>query len=238
METKELEDLVIAFKEYRDLLIPIQSGLKNFTDSFDGLKLNLENMNNLFEGDINGKLDKLYTTLYSQSQKATDLSTRINTFIMNTDKYTETINKLTNKFSQIELTLTKINEIEAKAESQIKILDNVLQEKKINYNIKDLQKSLESYNNNVQKVSEFINVDVAEKLKENSDKIQQIKNDNNNIKELIENQTKDISTLIEYYKSTTDLIKTSVSKEGVNEEYLFEILDKWAISRKVKVKQK
>lgn len=236
MENKEIKELVEVFKGYRDLLLPIQSGLNNFVESFDGLKINLEKMDQLFDGDINGKLDKIYNTLYTQAQKSTDLSSRIDSFTKGSDKYSDNISKLSYKLENINQTLVKIEELESKAEEQIKKLDEIIQEKKINYNIKDLQKSLENYNVNVQKVSEFINKDVAEKLKENNEKILQIKNENNDIKRLIENQAKDIGALIEYFKTTSELLKHGVMKEDVNEEYLFEILDKWAISRKIKKK--
>ena len=33
METKDLKDLVDVFKDYRDLLLPVQSGLADFIDS-------------------------------------------------------------------------------------------------------------------------------------------------------------------------------------------------------------
>ena len=236
MGEKELNELVSIFKGYRDLLLPIQKSLNDFVESFGGLKTNLEGMNQLFEGDINGKLDKIYTTLYSQSQKSTDLSSRIDVFVKNTDKHLETITKLSTKLESIEQSLNRINELEAVAEGQIKKLDDIIQEKKINYNVKDLQRSLESYNINVQKVSDFINKDVAEKLKENNEQMLQLKNENTEIKALIENQSKDIVTMIEYFKATGEYIKTPVEEEGINEEYLFEILDKWAVSRKIKIK--
>lgn len=236
MGEKELSELVNIFKEYRDLLLPIQKSLNDFAESFGGLKTNLEGMNQLFEGDINGKLDKIYSTLYAQSQKSIDLSSRIDVFVKNSDKHLDTISKLTTKLENVEQSLVKINELEAIAEGQIKKLDDIIEEKKINYNVKDLQRSLESYNINVQKVSDFINKDVAEKLKENNDKILQVKNENAEIKALIENQSKDLIALIEYFKVTGEYIKTTVEQEGVNEEYLFEILDKWAASRKIKIK--
>ena len=236
MGEKELNELVSIFKEYRDLLLPIQKSLNDFAESFGGLKNNLEGMNQLFEGDINGKLDKIYNTLYSQSQKSTDLSSRIDVFVKNSDKHLDTITKLTAKLESVEQSLLKINELEAIAEGQIKKLDDIIEEKKINYNVKDLQRSLESYNINVQKVSYFINKDFAEKLKENNDKILQVKNENVEIKALIENQSKDLNTMIEYFKVTGEYIKIAVEQEGVNEEYLFEILDKWAVSRKIKIK--
>ena len=234
METKDLKDLVDVFKDYRDLLLPVQSGLADFIDSYDGLKINLEKVNELFDGDINGKLDKIYSTLYLQSQKSTDLSSRIDLFLKNTSKYADGISHITVEMENVQESLEKIKELESKAEEQIKKLDSIIQDKKINYNLKDLQKLLENYNSNVQKVSDFINKDVADQLKSNNEKIQEIKNENIEIKNMLENQSKDIETLIGYFKTTSELLKNSVIKEDVNEEYIFTILDKWALNRKVK----
>ena len=236
METNDLNELIEVFKEYRELLIPLQSGLKSFAETFSGLKLNLEEVSQVFDSDINGKLDKIYSTLYAQAQKSTDLSSRIDVFVKSSDRYTDVVSKISSRLESMESSIAKINELEAKAAEQIKKLDAVLEEKKINYNVKDLQKSLESYNFNVEKVSQFINEDVALKLKENNDVIVQLKADNNNLKALVESQTNDIKSLVEYFRITSDTIKNTVTAEGVNEEYIFAILDKWALSRKVKIK--
>ena len=40
------------------------------------------------------------------------------------------------------------------------------------------------------------------------------------------------------YVSSNELLKKIVEKNDVNEEYIFDILDKWAESRKVKTKRK
>ena len=43
--------------------------------------------------------------------------------------------------------------------------------------------------------------------------------------------------LVETYKSSNELLKKIVEKQDVNEAYIFDILDKWAEERKVKIKK-
>ena len=233
----EIKELTQTFKEYRDMIIPIQTNLFDFVNSFTQIKDDLLKMDTLFEGDINGKLDTIYKTLASQAQKSTDLASKVSEFISKTDKFSSDITKLTNLFDQAEKKLTQINEIEQKAEAQIKKLDEIIEEKKINYNVKELQRSLETYNINVQKISDFINKDVIDKIKENSDKLNQVKRDNDELKTMVQTQSTDLNSLLETFKETNKLLNKTVMEENVNEEYIFDILDKWALQRKVKIKK-
>ena len=45
-----------------------------------------------------------------------------------------------------------------------------------------------------------------------------------------------LDKLSETYKETNALLRKIVEKEDVNEAYIFDVLDKWAQSRKVKIK--
>ena len=232
----ELKDFVEIFNGYRKTLLPVQESLHSFVETYDGLKTDLGKMSDLFDGDINGKLDSILNSLKQQSQKSVDLSSRIDLFLNKTNKYIVDLTNINSLFETANEKLTSINDIETQTENQLKKLDEIIEDKKINYNIKDLQKSLDIYNSNVEKMSEFINKDVAEKLNQNSDKILNLKQENENLKKLIEYQNTSINELCEMFKSTNEILSNIVQKESVNEEYIFDVLDKWAISRKDKIK--
>ena len=89
----------------------------------------------------------------------------------------------------------------------------------------------------VQKVSEYINKDVAETLKNSSDKIKEIHDKNISIYEAIVEEKSSIDKLVDSYNASNKLLKKIVEDNDVNEEYIFEILDKWALDRKVKTKK-
>ena len=133
--------------------------------------------------------------------------------------------------------ISTLNEIEKKAQEQIRRLDELIEEKKINYNVKDLERALDSYNNNVQKVSDFINKDVAQSLNETSKKVDAIKKDSEELARQLKDENKTVDELIMTYKTTNKLLQNTIEKEGVNEEYIFAILDKWANERGVKTKR-
>ena len=115
--------------------------------------------------------------------------------------------------------------------------NSINKEKKINYNVKDLERALDSYNNNVQKVSDFINKDVAQSLNETSKKVDAIKKDSEELARQLKDEHTTVDELIMTYKTTNKLLQNTVEKEGVNEEYIFAILDKWANERGVKTKK-
>lgn len=237
MDNNEVKALVDAFKGYRDLLIPVQNSLHDFAATYGSMKDDIGKLNAAFEGDIQGNLEKIYKNLSRQAEQAADLSSRIDQFVKVTAKYGQDFSRLLSSLEKIEEKLQAVNDLEARAEEQIGKLDAILEEKKKNYNVKELQKTLESYNANVQKVSEFINKDVAESMAENYKKLEGIKTGNDYLSKKMEEQNTSVTNLLNTYLGTNELLKRIVEKSDVNEAYLYETLDKWAEDRKVKVKK-
>lgn len=229
----DVRALIDAFRAYRDLLGPIQESLHEFASTYDFLKKDIDKLNAAFEGDIQGNLEKIYKNLSRQAEDASDLSARIDQFVKVTGKYTSDFARLVGMLEKIEEKLKAVNEVEARAEEQLGKLDAILEEKKRSYNVRELQKTLETYNANVQKVSEFINKDVAESLSENYKKLDAIRHGNETLAKLIESENARMDALLETYKATSELLKKAVEKEDINEAYIFDILDKWATERKV-----
>ena len=143
-----------------------------------------------------------------------------------------------NMFDSIEGKISSVNELEQKAEEQISKLDTIIEEKKRSYNLKDLEKSLDNYNANLQAVGDFINKEIAENIVQNTRSIQSIKDGSDNIAKRLEEEKKSIDDLISTYASSNELLKKIAQKQDVNEEYIFDILDRWAEDRKVKRKKK
>ena len=152
-------------------------------------------------------------------------------------KYTEEVDKLISTFEGIETRIKSVNEIEAKAEAQISKLENIIEEKKKSYNLKELERSLESYNTNLQAVGDFVNKDIAENLVSNSKMIQSIKDGSENIVVKLKEEKKSIDELMQSYKTSNDLLKKIVENNDVNEEYVFDIIDRWAETRNIKIKK-
>ena len=237
MDNNDVKTLVEAFRGYRDLLSPIQVSLSDFTETYEQMRGDIERLNSSFSGDLKGNLESIYKNLSMQADKAADLSNRIDQFVRVTGKYTSDINKLAIALEKAEKSLTAVNELETRAEEQIGKLDAILEEKKKNYNVKELQRNLENYNENVQKVSEFINKDVAEALTQSNKKLEEIRSGNENLTKRIEEENKNLENLLESFEATGTFIKKAVDGNTVNESYVFDIIDKWAEDRKVKRKK-
>lgn len=237
MDNKDMQSLINTFKEYRDLLTPLQNNLQSFADTYHSLRTDIEKINIAFEGDIKGNLEEIYKTLSSQAEKATDLSSRIDKFIDLSNSYTKNINKFISVFERVAERMEAVHQIEVKAEEQIGKLDAIIEEKKKSYNVRDLQRSLSSYNENVQKISEFINKDIAQSINQNHEKLSQIKNDNENIIDILVQENSSLEILLNHNQTTNDLLKKIIENKDVNEEYIFDIIDNWAANRKVKTKK-
>jgi chromosome segregation ATPase len=237
MDQNEVKILIETFKSYRDLLTPIQSNLNDFIATYSGVQSDLDRLNQAFSGDARGSLDKIYRTLSSQAEKASDLATQIDKFMRMSGKYTEDISKLLNTVEKVADKLENISELETKAETQLGKLESILDEKRKSYNVKELQRTLENYDDNVRKMNEFINKDVAEKVADSNQKINAVKSGSEALMKNISNQKGSIEELTSTYRETNRLLKQIVEKDDVNEQHLYEVLDKWAETRRVKIKK-
>ena len=238
MENSEVNALIDAFIGYREMLVPIQNDMHDFLETYDALKNDVEKIDKAFSGDVQGKLTEIYKILSSQAEKSEALTRKVDEFLKSTSKYTEEVSKLMGMFESIQTKISAVNEIETKAEEQISRLDDILEEKKRNYDLKDLKNSLDKYNANLQSVSEFINKDVAENIVENTKTIQEIKSGNSNVVTHLMEEKSSIEELSKNYVETNALLKKILEKNDVNEEYIFDIMDKWAEERRVKTKSK
>jgi len=237
MDNNEVTALITVFKEYRDLITPIEQNLREFSYSFDSIKDDIKNLNDSFDGSLQSKLDKIYNELSSQADKAKTLAGQVDNFMTTTNKYVSAVDNLIKVCEKIEGKLSAVDNIEKEAENQIERLNNIIEEKKKSYDIKQLEKNLETYNVGVQKVSEYINQDVAETLKTSSEKIGKISDKNESILEAILEEKSSIDKLVDSYTNSNKLLKKIVENNDVNEQYIFEILDKWAEDRKLKIKK-
>lgn len=237
MENNEIKMLIEAFKEYRDLITPIEQNLKAFSVSFDSIRQDILSLNSGFDGSLQNKLDKIYKELSLQADKSKTLAGEVDKFMSSTNKYIAGVDNLINVCSKIEEKLERVNSLENKAEEQIEKLNTIIEEKRKSYDIKQLEKNLETYNVGVEKVTEYINKDVADVLKNSSEQINKIQDKNNSIFEAIVNEKGSIDKLVESYTSSNQLLKKIVENNDVNEQYIFEILDKWAEDRKLKIKK-
>ena len=237
MDNNEVNALIDAFVGYREMLVPIQTDMHEFLETYGALKNDVDKLNSAFSGDVQGKLSEIYKNLASQAEKSEELTRKVDQFLKSSAKYTEEVDSLISMFKSIQDRISTVNEIEAKAEEQIGRLDSIIEEKRRNYDLKDLKKSLDAYNSNLQTVGDFINKDVAENIIENTNSIKEIKEGNQSIAKRLEEEKKTVDELVETYKSSNELLKKIVEKQDVNEAYIFDILDKWAEDRKVKIKK-
>ena len=238
MENKEeIKNLINIFTEYRNLLTPIESNLRDFASTYDSMREDISKLNSSFDGNVQNKLDNMYKELSKQFEKTKDLSNQIDNFSQKTNKFISALDNIMNVFKNIENSINSINDIEKKADMQLDKLNTLMYEKRKSYDLKDLEKNLESYNNNIQKINEYINKDVAVTLQNNTETIKTIKDKNESVLQTLIDEKSSITELIQTYNENNNLLKQIVANNDVNEEYIFDILDRWATSRGVKKKK-
>ena len=233
----ELRELIEVFRGYRELLTPLQENLKDFADSYQSVQSDISKLNNAFDGNVQGKLTQIMNNLQAQAEKASNLSTRIDKFVSETNRYTVAMENIIGTFNRVEKTVQTIVELENSAETQLKKIENIAEEKKKSYNISQLQRSLEAYNANLQNVSEFINKDVAKVMETNAKKLDEIKNSQTDLGRQASDGNAKLKALVAEQEATNAFLKKITEKSDVDETYLYDVLDRWAASRKVKTKK-
>ena len=234
---EDVKSLIEAFKDYRDLLTPITENLRDFADTYDAMKGDIERLSAAFEGDVTGNLDRIYKTLSFEAEKAQSLSHEIDRFLARSEKYEAEVQKLTATIGKLDGTLSSLSRLESEAETQIGKLESTLEERRKNYNLKELERTIANYQAGVTKVGEFINKDVTASLQDNNDKLNSIKDGVEEIRAGIREGNQTVESLVESFWATSDLLRRVTEGEKVNEAYIYDILDKWAAERGIKSKK-
>lgn len=233
-----IKELIESFISYRNLIAPLQDSLHAVSKSYEEIRNDLDNLNKSFSGNASNQLEKVHATISAQAKSGQELGRKIEEYAVSSEKYAQAVNDMSSRFSDVANRIDSLEKIEKSAQSQLAQIDNIINEKKSSYNLKELQKSLDGYNKNVEKISDFINRDIAAVLKQNADKIETIRKENQELSAAVAEQGKDIALLISEFTQTSALLKRLVEGSTVNEEYLFDAFDKWAADRKVKTKKK
>ena len=238
MNDNSIKELIDSFIAYRNLIAPLQDSLNSVGKAYEEIRNDLDNLSKSFSGNAASQLEKVHSTLNAQAKSGQELTRRIEEYAASGEKYAQSVENMSARFSEVVNRIDSLSEIEKSAQAQLARIDALIADKRSSYNLKELQKSLDGYNTNVEKISAFINKDIASVLKQNADKIEAIRKENQELSTAVAEQGKDIATLITEFSATSALLKKLVEGSTVNEEYLFDAFDKWAADRKVKIKKK
>ena len=238
MDDASIKELIDSFIAYRNLIAPLQESLHTVSKTYAEIKEDLDNLSKNFSAGTVSQLEKVHTTLNAQAKSGQELSRRIDEYAQSGERYARAVGEMSSRLSALSSRVDSLQELENSARRQIERIDTLIEEKKSSYNLKELQKSLDGYNTNVEKISDFINRDIASVLTQNAEKIEAIRRENEALHEVVLEQGKDIATLSAMFSETTALLKKVVEGSTVNEQYLFDAFDEWAADRKVKTKKK
>lgn len=237
-DINEIKQLIDSFSAYRNVLAPLQESLHSLAETYGAIREDLDNLTKNLSGNAGSQLEKIHSTLSQQAKSGQELARKIDEYADSGEQYSRAVAEMTRRFGEISGKLDAINQIEKTAESIMGRLEELVEEKRASYNVKELQRSLDAYNKNVEKISEFINKDIAAVLQQNADKIEAIRRENEALATVVGEQGKAVSELTAMFAETSVLLRQAVENGTVNEEYIFDAFDKWAADRKVKIKKK
>ena len=237
-DINEIKQLIDSFSAYRNVLAPLQESLHSLAQTYGEIRQDLDNLSKSLSGNAGSQLEKIHATLSAQAKSGAELSRRIDEYADSGEKYAKAVADMTKRFGDVAQKLDAIDQIEKTAEAIMGRLEELMEEKRTSYNVKELQRSLDTYNKNVERISEFINKDIAAVLQQNADKIEAIRRENEALATVVGEQGKAVSELTAMFAETSVLLRKAVESGSVNEEYIFDAFDKWAADRKVKIKRK
>ncbi len=238
MNENNIQELIDSFVAYRNLIAPLQESLNAVGQTYAEIRADLDALSDNLSGDAVKQLERVHSTLNAQAKSGQELMNKISEYARSGDNFAQAVNRLTSVFSDLADRVASLEETERSAREQLERIDALIEEKKTSYNLKELQKSLDRFSANIEKISEFINRDIASVMRSNADKIENIRKENEELKAIVVKQNQDMATLTAMFAETTALLKKVVEGSSVNEQYLFDAFDKWAADRKVKIKRK
>ena len=195
MNDNSVKELIDSFIAYRNLIAPLQESLHAVSKTYGEIRDDLDALSKNFSGSAASQLDRFHSILSSQAKSGQELSRRIDEYAQSGERYARAVTDMSSRFSGVVNRIDALMEIEGKARSQIERIDALLEEKKSSYDLKGLQRSLDCYNANVEKISDFINKDIATVLVQNAEKIESIRKENEQLSKLVSKQSEDIATL-------------------------------------------
>ncbi len=238
MNDNSVKELIDSFIAYRNMIAPLEESLRQVSKTYGEIREDLDSLSKNFSSGAMLQLEKVHSAIGAQARSGQELSRRIDEYSQSGEKYAQAVRDMSARFEGVAKSIDALAEIEKSAESQLAKIDGIVNEKRSSYNLKELHKSLDGYNTNVEKISEFINKDIASVLTQNAEKIEEIKKENERLGTAVKEQSNDIATLVSAFRETAALLKKVAESGSVNEEYLFDAFDKWAKDRNVKIKKK
>ncbi len=234
----EIKELIESFVAYRNLIAPLQESLHSVGKTYEEIRADLESLTKSFSGNAASQLERVHAAVNAQAKSGQELGRKIEEYSASGERYAQAVKDMSSRFSSVVNRIDALEEIEKTARAQLEKIDTLISERQSSYNLKELQKSLDGYNTNVEKISDFINKDIASVLKENAEKIEAIRRENEQLSAAVSEQSKDVAELTATFRETAALLKKVAENGTVNEQYLFDAFDKWAADRKVKIKKK
>ncbi|MCK9575117.1 MAG: hypothetical protein WCX32_04715 [Clostridia bacterium] len=230
--TKEIADLIGEFTNHTKVIETVNENFTNFMHAYKQIKESLEKLNidikskQNIEKAMNDLVDKgtlLVGDITVLSQKVNKLESLINPIAEQIENLNTSFKKLINFDENVQAILNSVS----KTNETIDKLD-----------LKQITTTLESYNQKMEQTKTIFEQDVKKAFNTNNARIDYMLKDVSSIVKNADSANTHLEELVKQQVELQTIISKLVDKNTFQMEYLYDVLDKWAEERKVKLSKK
>ena len=230
--TKEIADLIGEFTNHTKVIEAVNENFTNFVRAYKQIKESLEKLNidikskqNIEKAmnDLVGKGELLVGDITVLAEKINKLESLINPIAGQIENLNTSFKKLINFDENVQAILNSVS----KTNETIEKLD-----------LNQITKTLESYNQKMDQTKTIFEQDVKKAFNVNNAKIDSMVKDVSFVLKNADTTSTRLEELVLQQVGLQAIIAKLVDKNTFQMEYLYDVFDKWAEERKVKLNKK
>jgi len=236
MDKDTLERIINEYADSRKLMESVNSNINEFIEAYKEVSNKLNKLQRPDDIELKEKIDGLEKKLGTIDESIKEykeildnninVATKINKSIINSDNAIKQINeKLTPTLELITNTLGAMNNFNTIVESFSQV------------DFSSLEKNIPEYTSQIVSLNKNVKKNIADKIKTNDIAFEKLHKSVSKVVDNSDNQTNTLGDISTKLLDTNMLLEEIVTKGNVDEQMIYEILDKWAESRNIKIKK-
>ncbi len=236
IKNEEIQKLIETFVMQTQEMKKVNENLNNFLSVFSVAKERIEKLEIKQDSNITNEIEELSKKVNQVNNQSEILSNNFADYIALSEKFNETILSLGNRFSELENKITKLEQTESNITSSLKKLDTISEDVS-HFRVDSLTEKLSLFDNVVSEVKNSLNGKVSENLEKNNSIMLSLQKDFNEKLSKIDSTGSSLEKIAEQSTTTNAVLNKILDKNEIDKSYLYDLLDEWSESRKLKIKK-
>lgn len=236
IKNEEIQKLIETFVMQTQEMKKVNENLNNFLSVFSVAKERIEKLEIKQDSNITNEIEELSKRVNQVNNQSEILSNNFADYIALSEKFNETILSLGNRFSELENKITKLEQTESNITSSLKKLDTISEDVS-HFRVDSLTEKLSLFDNVVSEVKNSLNGKVSENLEKNNSIMLSLQKDFNEKLSKINSTGSSLEKIAEQSTTTNAVLNKILDKNEIDKSYLYDLLDEWSESRKLKIKK-